>query len=540
MPSFLLRAVGGALLVALAASASAAGRSAFRLLDPAGKPVAGARIAIVGQSGSVASGPDGTFRLDVEPPVPFELGVTDVRGTWLGLVRVLALSPGKTADLRLPTPRAAEVEIRSGVAPSTLAPPASASALVTRAEMVERQPARLTDTLAEMPGTGRIEEGQSVVPSVRGLARGRTLLMLDDGRVTSERRAGPSASWLNPFSLENVEVVRGPGSVLYGSDAFGGIVHGRTPLPSAGAFSAQYQLSGGNGPEEAGIGVEANVPVGSGALLAQFSQRAFRDYDAPSGTVDNSSARDRSGLLRALWPAGSATLFAGVQLGQSREMGKPSQDSNVTRASYPREDSTRFTLGADIPGILGFQMIELRAFLDRYVLVTNRDRLATPTTPRFLASADVGANDLSLRAVGHKPIGTGALRAGLEVVSRYNLHATNAFTTFDTAGLPAGVVSEEAVGDASQVDAAAFVEFEHPVFLERLSVSAGLRGDAVRSRNSGGYFGDLTTSGVAPSGMFALTWTPTGSTRVTLQYARGFREPFLSTGTSGAFPGAAS
>lgn len=526
-PSLLKKAVAVAALVA-AAAAPAAERTTFRLLDAGGKPLAGGRVAVVGQSGSVASGPDGTFRLGVEPPVPFELGVVDARGAWLGLVRVLAVSPGRTLDLRLPTPRTAEVEILGDVAPSTLAPPASASALVTRTEMAERQPSRLTDTLAEMPGTGRIEEGQAVVASVRGLSRGRTLLMLDDGRVTSERRAGPSASWLNPFSLENVEVVRGPGSVLYGSDAFGGVIHGRTPLPNTGSLSAQYQFAAGTGPEEAGIGVEANVPVGRGALLAQFAQREFRDYEAPSGTVANSSARDRSGLLRALWPVGSARVFAGVQLGQSREMGKPSRDSSVTRAWYPREDSTRFTLGADLPGAFGFQTIEVRAFLDRYVLVTDRDLLATPNTSRFLSQADVGANDWSLRAVGRKPIGSGVLHAGLEVVSRYNLHATNTFTSFDTAGLPAGTVSEVAVNDASQVDAAAFAEVEHPLFSNRLSVSAGLRGDAVRSRNAGGYFGDRTASGVAPSGMLALTWTPAGPTRVTAQYAHGFREPLLS------------
>jgi outer membrane receptor protein involved in Fe transport len=528
MQPSMIRALVVAGLLASACTAPAAARTMFRLLDPDGKPLAGAHVAVVGQSGSVASGADGTFRLEVEPPVPFELGVTDPRGTWLGLVRVLNVTSERTVDVRLPTPRTAEVEIRASVAPSTLAPPASAPALVTRAEMAERLPSRLADTLTEMPGTGRIEEGQSVVPSVRGLARGRTLFLLDDGRVTAERRAGPSASWLNPFSLQNVEVVRGPGSVLYGSDAFGGVVHGRTPLPSAEAFSAQYQLTAGTGPEKAGIGVEANVPVGRGAVLAQFVQRYDRDYEAPSGTVANSSARDRGGLFRALWPAGSVTLFAGVQLGQGREMGKPSRDSNVTQASYPREDSTRFTLGADLPGALGFQSIEVRAFLDRYVLVTDRDLLATPTTSRVLSEANVGANDWSLRAVGQRPVGGGALHAGLEAVSRYNLHATNSFTTYDAAGFEVSSVSEVAIRDGSQIDAAAFADFEQPVVADRLSVSAGLRGDAVRSRNSGGYFGDRTTSGVAPSGMLALTWTPAPSFAVTAQYAHGFREPLLS------------
>ena len=74
-------------------------------------------------------------------------------------------------------------------------------------------------------------DAHTAVPSIRGLARGRTLILIDNARVTTERRAGPSATYLNPFFLEAVEISRGPGSVAYGSDAFGGIIHARTRRP---------------------------------------------------------------------------------------------------------------------------------------------------------------------------------------------------------------------------------------------------------------------------------------------------------------------
>src|SRR5512139_2054203 len=144
MARSVLRAV---LAVALLTTSVLAGaeRTTFRLLDASGKPLAGARVALLGQAGSVSSGPDGTFRLDVEPPAPFELAVTSASGTWLGLVRVQAAAPGRVLDLRLPSTRTAEVEVWSNAAPSTPAPPASAATLVTREEMVERRPSRLAD-----------------------------------------------------------------------------------------------------------------------------------------------------------------------------------------------------------------------------------------------------------------------------------------------------------------------------------------------------------------------------------------------------------
>ena len=51
------------------------------------------------------------------------------------------------------------------------------------------------------------------------------LLLLDDGRVSSERRAGPSATYLDPETIEEVEVVRGPAGILWGTNAVHGVVN---------------------------------------------------------------------------------------------------------------------------------------------------------------------------------------------------------------------------------------------------------------------------------------------------------------------------
>jgi outer membrane receptor protein involved in Fe transport len=57
---------------------------------------------------------------------------------------------------------------------------------------------------------------------------------------------------------------------------------------------------------------------------------------------------------------------------------------------------------------------------------------------------------------------------------------------------------------------------------------AGLRGDAVGSRNRGGFFGDRDVSHEALSGLLAVTLRPASAAALTLQYVRGFREPTLS------------
>ena len=55
------------------------------------------------------------------------------------------------------------------------------------------------DVVQGIAGVSRSEEGPTGVPAIRGLTRGRTLVLLDGARVTTERRAGASAAYVDPF-----------------------------------------------------------------------------------------------------------------------------------------------------------------------------------------------------------------------------------------------------------------------------------------------------------------------------------------------------
>ena len=64
-------------------------------------------------------------------------------------------------------------------------------------------------------------------PILRGLIGNQVLILVDGVRLNdSTTRAGPNQSLnsIDPLSVERVEVVRGPSSVLYGSDALGGVI----------------------------------------------------------------------------------------------------------------------------------------------------------------------------------------------------------------------------------------------------------------------------------------------------------------------------
>ncbi len=89
----------------------------------------------------------------------------------------------------------------------------------------ENQPESVVQALQNSPGMHFIGKGGvSVTPSIRGLARRRILLLVDGARITSDRSAGAAAQFFPPELVRQVEVVRSASSVIYGSDAIGGVI----------------------------------------------------------------------------------------------------------------------------------------------------------------------------------------------------------------------------------------------------------------------------------------------------------------------------
>ena len=202
--------------------------------------------------------------------------------------------------------------------------------------------------------------------------------------------------------------------------------------------------------------------------------------------------------------------------------------SNVTRTFYPREDSDRLSFGADWNGIAGFETLELRTFAGQYRLVTDRDTFATPTTTRVLREAGVDAKDAAIRLTGTRAVGKVPMRMGIDLHGRFDLEAIDRQTDYDVAGDPTTFSERISIEDARAMSSALFLEAESPQFWRRLTLSAGGRADYVTTDNTGGTFGDRSTSDVAPSGYLAATVRITDKWNATVQGALGFRDPSLS------------
>ncbi|HPC84285.1 MAG TPA: TonB-dependent receptor [Thermoanaerobaculaceae bacterium] len=513
-------------VLCLAAGAAVGYALEGRLVDASGRPMVGARIQMMGTRGWMVVGSDGSFRLEPPPAPPFELLVTRADGVAMRPIRVETVPADGVLEIRVEAAREESVTVM-GEVPDLELPPAAALTLVGRGDLDQRNPVQLFEVLEGTPGAGKNGDGLAAVPSLRGLAAGRTLLLVDEGRVTAERRAGPSATFLDPASVDEVEIVRGPGSVAYGSDAFGGIIRARTRLAAPGEEpSLRYSLGFGTVDDLRSASVDAATGFAGGGLTVGGSYRELADYESPRGKIVDSGGKVWSGRVGYQRQIGQGLLRVLWRSDLGRDIGKPGSDSNVTRNTYPEDSSHRLSIAFETPGPGAWSRLAVAASWVEYDLVTRKDTLPTATKARQVADADVFAHDYGVRLEAERPLGPARLVLGLDLSGRYGLHAVNDFHDYDLAGEITKRTHEVAIDSARRDDYAAFAGLSGKAGI--VDLSGGLRFDRVESRNRGGYFGNDSRSASAFSG-FAAAAVPLGSSfSITGQVARGFREPLLS------------
>jgi iron complex outermembrane receptor protein len=523
---FIMNHPGEPVTAVSAAPIAGAGSLECRVTAPDGSPLAGARVTLVGRAGSLVADRDGRCLLDPVPEPPFTLLIARPDGVAIRPVTFGSLPASGALEITV-EPAGKTITVVSDVIPDLEVPPGVASTIVGRIDLEQRQPQRLTDVLENLPGTNRTGEGHSVVPGLRGLPKHRTLILLDDGRVTAERRAGPSATFLNPESLDEIEVIRGPGCVAYGSDAFGGVIRARSRMPALdGSTRLRYSLMAGSNAREKGGSAEVMTGLLGGGVLLGVHYRDFDDYDSPEGLVLDSGAEERAVRLAYQTVIGNGVLHIGWRTDQARDVGKPAPDSDVQSTYYPEEDSHRFNLGYERPGPGSWSRLAFSLAWDSYSLVLDKDRHATADEPRRIDQSDVSANDYELRLEAERPLAGFRLVLGANAYGRFDLNAVNRTFDFDLAGAPTTTTSEVSVASARRDDIGIFVGLNRE--LGRWRLAAGLRGDRVSSRNNGGYFGDMSTSNSDLSGFFAVTYDLGAGFVTTGQVARGFRDALLS------------
>lgn len=188
--------------------------------------------------------------------------------------------------------------------------------VVDSIELTERTHTALGEVLEYQPGIAKRSFGPGTSrPVIRGFDGDRVLVLQDNLPISSlGSQSGDHGEPVNVLSLERVEVVRGPATLLYGSNAIGGVVNAITntnneSAPSPDEPRGYLTAFGGSALSQAGGSAGFDLGLGKGFLLfANGGGQRTGDYATPIGKVPNSFTRAYDGTA-GLGYFGSRAFF---------------------------------------------------------------------------------------------------------------------------------------------------------------------------------------------------------------------------------------
>ena len=295
------------------------------VLRETGEPVAGATVILLETGALTITDRQGEFKFEGVQPGRYHLHA-HLDSALRNVSQVVVAAPGETVRPRLLlsfSTQRTQITVSARGRPESafeaFQPTHSLTSLdLARAENIA---AGLGEAIGNQPGTGISWRGfgpGSSRPLIRGFDGDRVLIMTDDlptGSISSN--SGDHAETFNPLAYERVEVVKGPATLLYGSNAMGGVVNA---ISSHAGFSShpdgfQGYLQGSGGTANALGGGAAGFDYAQGRWRFWGGANVLRtgDYATPAGPIENSRTRSTNGYGGFGWFGDRAFVSFGIR-----------------------------------------------------------------------------------------------------------------------------------------------------------------------------------------------------------------------------------
>jgi vitamin B12 transporter len=188
--------------------------------------------------------------------------------------------------------------------PQPLEVTGSSMSVITADDLKVQQTDIVSDILAETPGLTVNRNGgpgQTTTVSIRGAESGQTLVLIDGVRINDPSSPDDQAILgdLLVNNVDRIEVLRGPQSTLYGSDAIGGVVDTLTRRGGSTPFALDASAEGGSF-DTWHVNAAANGTEGLleyGAALNYYDTGGISAADARNGNVEDDADRNFGATL---------------------------------------------------------------------------------------------------------------------------------------------------------------------------------------------------------------------------------------------------
>lgn len=218
-----------------------------------------------------------------------------------------------------------EVVVSGSRTEATLADTGSAISIITGVELEQRQIRLVSDALRAVPGIAVSRQGPIGTVTqvrIRGAEANHTVVLIDGVKINDPFTSEVDFAHLLAAQIDRIEILRGPQSVLYGSEAIGGVISIFTKRGANGA-QADASIEGGS---FSSVDGSAALRGATQTLNYAFSASALRTDGtnvSRFGSEDD-GYRNRTLYARAGWaPIPTTALDASMRYRDSRSMFDP-------------------------------------------------------------------------------------------------------------------------------------------------------------------------------------------------------------------------
>ncbi|MGV9002964.1 TonB-dependent receptor [Flavobacterium sp.] len=145
--------------------------------------------------------------------------------------------------------------------------------------------ATLIEGLATIPGVSQVSTGTSIgKPVIRGLSGNRVLVYSQGVRLENQQFGEEHGLGLNDSGVESVEVIKGPASLLYGSDALGGVLYfNPEKFANPNAFTADLNQRFFSNTLGSNTSLGIKTSTNKWKFLVRGNYNTHSDYEVPDG-----------------------------------------------------------------------------------------------------------------------------------------------------------------------------------------------------------------------------------------------------------------
>ncbi len=215
-----------------------------RVSDLKGNPLVGASVFLPEQNKGTSSNENGEYRLENLP-----VGKVKIQFSYLGynveIKTVILLNGPNSVDISLSEAviESQEVVVTGGSVSSQHENAVKIDVLRLN-PLNNKQTPNFAEVLTRVPGVDMISKGSGVSkPVIRGLSMNDILVLSNGVRFENYQYSSHHPLGIDEFGIDDVEIIKGPASLLYGSDAIGGVINFIKEKPApVGTIAGDYNL----------------------------------------------------------------------------------------------------------------------------------------------------------------------------------------------------------------------------------------------------------------------------------------------------------